>query len=252
MKRHKGKIIAAALILCLLAAAYFWGGNYAGGDISSPAGTAMPDSSQVKPAETEKAKPPTPSPAEQAEGEIKGADAKKQDTDVDAKTGKDEYLTAPVPMGKPLPAEPQEAVVKDKAYTCILSVRCDTLLDNMELLAPEKRELVPKDGVIFPATEVTFYEGESVFNLLQREMKKNKIHMESRFMPVYNSAYVIAINNLYEFDAGELSGWKYKVNGRFPNYGPSRYQLKPGDLVEWVYSCDLGRDVGAYYANGGN
>ena len=34
MKQHKGKIIGAALILCLLAAAYFWGGTYAGGGMS--------------------------------------------------------------------------------------------------------------------------------------------------------------------------------------------------------------------------
>ena len=65
-----------------------------------------------------------------------------------------------------------------------------------------------------------------------------------------NSAYIRAINNLYEFDAGELSGWMYKVNDWFPNYGSSRYQLKPGDVVEWVYSCDLGRDVGGDYASG--
>jgi hypothetical protein len=42
----------------------------------------------------------------------------------------------------------------------------------------------------------------------------------------------------------------YKVNDWFPNYGSSRYQLKPGDVVEWVYSCDLGRDVGGDYASG--
>ncbi len=44
--------------------------------------------------------------------------------------------------------------------------------------------------------------------------------------------------NLYEFDAGELSGWLYSVNGWFPNYGSSRYQLKSGDTICWVYSID--------------
>ena len=38
----------------------------------------------------------------------------------------------------------------------------------------------------------------------------------------------------------------YKVNGVFPNYGCSKYTLKNGDVVEWVYTCDLGRDVGGY------
>lgn len=61
---------------------------------------------------------------------------------------------------------------------------------------------------------------------------------------MYNSAYIEGIHNLYEFDVGELSGWMYSVNDWFPNYGCSRYQLQDGDVVEWVYTCDLGEDVG--------
>lgn len=170
---------------------------------------------------------------------------------IDPETGKDRYLTDPVPEGKPLPVEPQDVEFSDVPHTCTLSVRCDTILDNMDWLDPEKVELVPEDGVIFPATEVTFYEGESVFNVLQREMRKAGIHMEFEDTPMYNSAYIEGINNLYEFDCGELSGWMYKVNDWFPNYGCSRYQLQPGDVVEWVYTCDLGIDVGGYYAAGG-
>ena len=170
---------------------------------------------------------------------------------IDPETGKDRYLTDPVPEGKPLPVEPQDVEFSDVTYACTLSVRCDTILDNMDWLDPEKVELVPEDGVIFPATEVTFYEGESVFNVLQREMRKAGIHMEFEDTPMYNSAYIEGINNLYEFDCGELSGWMYKVNDWFPNYGCSRYQLQPGDVVEWVYTCDLGIDVGGYYAAGG-
>lgn len=37
----------------------------------------------------------------------------------------------------------------------------------------------------------------------------------------------------------------YAVNGWFPNYGCSRYQLKNGDVVEWCYTCDLGEDLGS-------
>ena len=96
-----------------------------------------------------------------------------------------------------------------------------------------------------------FYDGESVFDLLQREMKNSKIHMEFENTPMYNSAYIEGIGNLYEFDCGELSGWMYKVNDWFPNYGCSRYQLKQGDKVEWVYTCNLGIDVGGYSATGG-
>ena len=171
--------------------------------------------------------------------------------EINPETGKDKYLTDPVPEGKPLPVEPQDVEFSDVTHTCTLSVRCDTILDNMDWLDPEKVELVPEDGVIFPATTVTFYEGESVFNVLQREMRKAGIHMEFEDTPMYNSAYIEGINNLYEFDCGELSGWMYKVNGWFPNYGCSRYQLKEGDTIEWVYTCDLGVDVGGFYSTGG-
>jgi hypothetical protein len=171
--------------------------------------------------------------------------------ELDPKTGKDQYLTDPVPEGKPLPIEPQNTKISDKQMTVTLSVSCLTILNNMKLLDPEKVELVPKDGIIFKSQQVTFYEGESVFNVLQREMKKNKIHMEFVNTPIYNSAYIEGIHNLYEFDCGELSGWMYKVNGWFPNYGASRYQLKQGDVIEWVYTCDLGRDVGDTYSSTG-
>ncbi len=173
-----------------------------------------------------------------------------QGMDINPDTGKDQYLTDPVPEGKPVPVEPEDAVISDNALTCTLSVRCDTILDNISWLDPEKVELVPADGVIFPATQVTFYEGESVFNVLLREMKKVGIHMEYVNTPMYNSAYIEGINNLYEFDCGELSGWMYKVNDWFPNYGCSRYQLRDGDVVEWVYTCSLGVDVGGYYSVG--
>ena len=107
-----------------------------------------------------------------------------------------------------------------------------------------KQDMIPSNGVIYAKKQVVFYEGESVFDVLLREMKNNKIHMVHEFTPMYNSAYIEGINNLYEFDGGELSGWVYKVNEWFPNYGCSRYQLKEGDVIEWLYTCDLGRDVG--------
>ena len=169
---------------------------------------------------------------------------------IDPDTGKDQYLTDPVPEGKPLPVEPQDVEISDTAYTCTISISCATILDHMDWLDPEKVELVPEDGWILEPTEVTFYEGESVFNVLQRTCKQQGIHMEFENTPMYNSAYIEGIHNLYEFDCGELSGWMYQVNGWFPNYGCSRYQLQAGDIIEWEYTRDLGVDVGGYYSTG--
>lgn len=134
--------------------------------------------------------------------------------------------------------------VPEEALHATLSVTCTVLVGNAALNS-EKAALVPVDGVIFPAASVEFYPGESVFNLLSREMRKNGIHMEFKSSAAYRTAYVEGIGNLYEFDAGELSGWMYRVNGSFPNKGCSSYLLSDGDTVEWVYTCDLGKDVGA-------
>lgn len=158
---------------------------------------------------------------------------------------KDKYQTDPIPEGKPKPVEPDNSETNNKkAYTCSFSIECSTILNNLKNIDPDKLELIPVDGVILESTKVTFYEGESVFDVLQRVCKEKRIHLESSWTPMYNSAYIEGIYNLYEFDCGELSGWMYRVNGWYPNYGCSRYQLKDGDVVEWRYTCDLGKDVG--------
>ena len=166
-------------------------------------------------------------------------------------TEQDKYKTDPVPEGKPLPVEPEDQEVdKKKTYTCTFSIECSTILNNLKDLDPDKRELVPVGGVILAPTKVTFYEGESVFDVLQRVCKEKGIHLESSWTPIYNSAYIEGIHNLYEFDCGELSGWMYRVNGWYPNYGCSRYQLVDGEKVEFRYTCDLGKDVGCEWMAG--
>lgn len=158
--------------------------------------------------------------------------------------GQDRYLTDPVPEGKPQPVEPQDVTVEEDAWTCTMSISCKTLLDNLGLCDPEKVELIPEDGWLLKPTQVTFRKGQSAFDVLLETCKANKLHMEYMDTPMYNSAYIEGIGNLYELDAGDLSGWMYSVNDWFPNYGCSRYQLQDGDVLCWVYTCDLGADVG--------
>lgn len=128
--------------------------------------------------------------------------------------------------------------------TCTISISCATILNNMSILDKDKKDIVPKDGWILKERTVTFKEGESVFDILKRVCKDNKIHMEASFTPLYNSSYVEGIYNLYEFDCGSLSGWMYSVNGVFPNFGCSQYVVKKGDVIKWQYTCDLGKDIG--------
>lgn len=121
----------------------------------------------------------------------------------------------------------------------------------MDLLNPDKTAIVPESGWILGNTTVEFTDGESVFDVLQRVTREKHIQFEFVFTPIYNSAYIEGISNLYEFDCGSLSGWMYRVNGWFPNYGCSLYTVKPGDTINWIYTCDLGRDIGGSNAVGG-
>lgn len=135
-----------------------------------------------------------------------------------------------------------------KSNTCTISISCNTALNNMDKLrTPAVASAIPSSGTILSTTTVTFTEGESVYDVLQRVCRDNGIQMESSWTATYNSAYVEGINNLYEFDVGSGSGWMYKVNGWFPNYGCSSYELKNGDNICWVYTCNLGDDVGGGY-----
>ncbi len=217
----------------------------------------LPDNTEVTQASPENAEQET-NGTEQNGVSVKEddylSDTKQEDNRVysDGKvTIKDKYETDPVPVGKPMPVEPEnQEIDTKKSYSCTFSIECSTILNNLSDLDPDKLELVPVNGVILAPTKVIFYEGESVYDVLQRICKENGIHMEASWTPVYNSAYIEGINNLYEFDCGALSGWMYAVDGWYPNYGCSRYQLKDGEKVEWRYTCDLGRDVGCDWLAG--
>ena len=134
-----------------------------------------------------------------------------------------------------------------RSNTCTISISCGTILNNMDMCRESKKGYVPSSGTILSTTTVTFEEGETVYDVLQRVCRDKGIQMDASWTAAYNSAYVKGIGNLYEFDVGEGSGWMYKVNGWFPNYGCSSYDLQDGDTICWVYTCDLGDDVGGGY-----
>ena len=119
---------------------------------------------------------------------------------------------------------------------CTISIRCDEILNHMDALEEGKDVYVPASGCILSSTQVTFEQGETVFDVLKRACNKNGIALEYSWSPMYNSYYIEGINNLYEFDCGAASGWKYKVNGWSPNYGCSSYTLKDGDTIVWSYT----------------
>ena len=129
---------------------------------------------------------------------------------------------------------------------CTITIRCDTIFDNANSLEEAKLPYVPQDGEIMPVITVEFIPGETVFDVLKRVCEASDLQIEYSWTPLYDSYYIEGINHLYEFDCGFESGWMYKVNGWFPNYGCSAYELKGGEEIVWTYTCTgLGTDVGA-------
>lgn len=126
----------------------------------------------------------------------------------------------------------------ETAY-CTLTVRCDSLLKHPDLLSPEKRELVPDSGVLYPSEQVAIAEGDTVFDVLCRELKRNYIHFEYKNTGLAQDAFILGIGNLYAGDAGEFSGWMYTVNGESPDKGCAQYAVSKGDQIVWTYTCEM-------------
>lgn len=288
LKKHKYKIIAAVCALAVLTGAFFAGGSFGDNapDVvkSSTSNVAVLAENTTVSQSTNESTAPTESPTkatgknkpeQKATAPTSTSKTKSEQSAVSNQTSKssssssstssktssknsqsstntkqDKYKTDPVPEGKPQPVEPQEQEIIDNTLKCTFSISCATVLDNMDILDKSKKEIIPDDGWILKPVTVTFNEGESVFDVLKQVCRDNKIQLEFSFTPIYNSAYIEGINNLYEFDCGSLSGWMYEVNDWFPNYGCSRYEVKNGDVIEWQYTCDLGGDIGGYYSVG--
>ena len=143
---------------------------------------------------------------------------------------------------------PQNRLVQNEntEKLCTITIRCDTILDNVDSLEAAKLPYVPENGEILPVTTVEFTPGETVFEVLQRVCQASDLQLEYSWTPLYDSYYIEGINHLYEFDCGFESGWMYKVNGWFPNYGCSAYTLQGGEEIVWAYTCvGLGTDLGA-------
>lgn len=138
--------------------------------------------------------------------------------------------------------------ITPQSKTITLSINCSSILDNYDKLDKtlQYEEYVPSDGVILSPTEYVLRDGDTVFDILNRVVRYNKIQFEYQGSDsnALSSIYVQGINYLYEFSCGSTSGWVYRVNGGITSYDCSKYDLKDGDVVEWLYTCDLGQDIG--------
>ncbi|MER2107951.1 MAG: DUF4430 domain-containing protein [Solibacillus sp.] len=99
-------------------------------------------------------------------------------------------------------------------------------------------------GDILAETEVKLNKGDTVYSVLKRATDAKGITLNTRSSSY--GKYVVGIAGVKEFDRGRLSGWMYRANGDFPSYSSDSHTVNAGDSIEWVYTEDLGKDVGGY------
>ena len=267
IKKYKIALIACAIAVVVLAVAFIFGGNSANKSSDTPDSTQSVTASTetvttsettvnatvgttVQPTtaiSTSGTQPATAKPNQNTAMPNNKTEPKEQQKPAATQPATDKYKTDPIPQGKPKPVEPQEQTVSDDKIYCTFSISCSKILESPEVIDDSIADVVPKDGWILKPQRIEVNEGESVFDILLRVCRDNKIHTEYSWTPVYNSAYIEGIGNIYEFDCGELSGWMYKVNDWYPNYGCSRYVVNNNDVIEWNYTLNSGRDLGKEY-----
>ena len=123
----------------------------------------------------------------------------------------------------------------DHPVTTYITIRCDTIKD-------EDKDYIPKDGIILDHTPIVIEDGSTAFDQLVSAVKEYSIQMENEGSS--RQAYISGINYIYEFDFGDLSGWMFSVNGEFANVGCGEFKLHEGDEVQWLYTTNLGKDLG--------
>ena len=116
--------------------------------------------------------------------------------------------TPPTPVPDPVPPVPDPVIPKPKQVT--ISVKGN-------------------EGYLLGAKKVDVQEGDTVYKVLQRT------GLDVDAMGSKDGVYVKGINDLYEKDITATSGWKYRVNGAFPNHSAGVVTVKPGDTIEWVF-----------------
>jgi len=127
------------------------------------------------------------------------------------------------------------------------SADCKSVLGRMDTIDPSVNQpsVIPPDGVVIAECTLSLPEGSSAFDALITAARQQQVRVD--YTGSSWGTYVRSIGYISEFGFGELSGWMYRVNGEFPRVYAGEFTLHEGDVVEFVYTCDLGGDVGDSY-----
>ncbi|MGN0470645.1 MAG: DUF4430 domain-containing protein [Acutalibacteraceae bacterium] len=251
-KKHKTKILIILAAVAVLTAAFFIGENpdkslqvetkasYANSAVADVSNNKNTDISEKSTISSQDKSEENSSDNSNSTSENKSQNL--SDNTSDISNIKTESTAVVAENSKPTSSQPPT-----EKNTCTISISCATILDNIDRLKNSKKSLVPSDGRILKETTVTFKNGDTVFDVLKQTCTDRKIHLEFTIAPLYNSVYIEGINNIYEFDCGSASGWMYRVNGTYNSYSCSEIKVKNGDKIQWLYTCDMGKDTGGYF-----
>ena len=119
-----------------------------------------------------------------------------------------------------------------------LAITCtevnDSINDITYGIKEEKRDIVPKDGIILE-TEGKCAEGENVFDCVTALLQSEKIHFEGK------DGYFSGIANIYAGDCGQFSGWMFFINGELASAGADDTVISANDEIEFRYVVDYNR-----------
>lgn len=128
-----------------------------------------------------------------------------------------------------------------RLITCTIEIRCDNATARKDSITNQGiRDAIPDDGTILEVTTYTGNEGFTVYDVLAAVTAMHvpviPIDPQSSIMGIY----IASINNLAQMNVGPNSGWMYSVNGKAPGYSCGKYVVKDGDVIKWIYVCQMG------------
>lgn len=144
----------------------------------------------------------------------------------------------------------------DKIYDCQVNIDGKTATKKIVMEKsgvdpnPDPDPKKPKDakvdlyikgykGTILNQQNIKIRNQETVLGLTTRILDDHGISYENR------NDYIASIDGQKEFDKGRNSGWIFSINGEFQKVGAGSIVLKDGDSISWLYTYDLGGDIGA-------
>lgn len=126
-----------------------------------------------------------------------------------------------------------------RIISCTIEIRCDNATARKDSITNQGiRDSIPDDGTILEVTTYTGKEGFTVYDVLAAVTAAHNPVIS--IVANADRSYVSSINNLSEKNVGPTSGWTYRVNGVLPMMAANQYKVKDGDVIKWIYVCQLG------------